>query len=265
MAGQEAADSRLGCLVSTESRALHNLDVQIKDHVFVVTGASYGIGLETARALTAGGGRVALLARSGEALTALAGELSGSLAVTVDVTDFGAFRAAIDKVHSHYGRIDGLINNAGRSYGATVEEIDPAVFDEIFHLNVLAPIIGMQAVIPYMRAQGGGCIVNINSGTTFMTIPGYSVYSSSKRALMGFSLTAREELAADGIIVSSVYPAVTATNFGVNRMGDSPHAPKSDYSKGDSAAFVAEFVVKAVLEGEADYFVNDYLKKLAGR
>ena len=239
--------------------------MQIQDHVFVVTGASSGIGLETARALTAAGGKVALLARSGDALAELAGELPGSLAVTVDVTDFEAFRSAIGQVQQHYGRIDGLINNAGRSYGATVEEIDPKVFDEIFHLNVLAPIIGMQAVIPIMRKQGGGSIVNINSGTTFMTIPGYSVYASSKRALMGFSLTAREELKGDGIIVSSVYPAVTATNFGVNRMGNSPHAPKGDYAKGDSPASVAGFVVKAVEEGESDYFVNDYLKGLAGK
>jgi short-subunit dehydrogenase len=239
--------------------------VQIRDHVFVVTGASSGIGLEVAKQLTAAGGKVALFARSGAALASLSAELAGSLAVTVDVTDFVAFRAALAKVHGHYGRIDGLINNAGRSYGATIEEIDPAIFDEVFHLNVLAPIVGMQAVIPYMRAQGGGCVVNINSGTTFMTIPGYSVYGSSKRALMGFSDTARLELEKDRIVVSSVYPAVTATNFGVNRMGNSLHAPKADYSKGDSAAFVAEFVVKAVVEGEADYFVNDYLKKLAGR
>ena len=72
-----------------------------------------------------------------------------------------------------------------------VEEIDPVVFDEIFHLNVLGPIVAMQTVIPLMRTQGGGSIVNVNSGTAFMTVPQYSVYSSSKRALLGFSLTAR--------------------------------------------------------------------------
>lgn len=239
--------------------------MQIKDRVFVVTGASSGIGLETARALNGQGGKVALLARSSDALAELAAELPESLPVTVDVTDSDAFRSAIEKVYEHYGRIDGLINNAGRSYGAMVEEIDPKIFDEIFHLNVLAPIIGMQAVIPIMRKQGGGCIVNINSGTSFMTIPGYSVYASSKRALMGFTTTAREELKGDGIVVSQVYPAVTATNFGVNRMGNSPNAPKADYSKGDSAASVAALVVKAVQEGDAEYFANDYLKSLAGR
>jgi NAD(P)-dependent dehydrogenase (short-subunit alcohol dehydrogenase family) len=73
----------------------------------------------------------------------------------------------VGAVHRHYRRIDGLVNNAGRSYAAAVEEIDPAPFDEIFHLDVLGPIVAMQAVIPLMRAQSGGSIVNINSGTAF--------------------------------------------------------------------------------------------------
>jgi short-subunit dehydrogenase len=78
----------------------------------------------------------------------------------------------------------------------------------------------MQAVIPMMRAQGGGSIVNIKSGTAFMTILQYSVYSASKRALLGFSLTARAELEKDGIVVSEIYPFITTTNFGKNRMGN---------------------------------------------
>src|SRR5579872_6701866 len=145
--------------------------MQIKDGVFIVTGASSGIGLSTAIALADRGAKVALLARSGDALAKLAEQLPGSLPVTVDMTDFDRVREAIRAVRQHYGRVDGLINNAGRSYAAAVEEIDPALFDEIFHLNVLGPIVAMQAVIPIMRQQGGGCIVNVNSGTAFMTIP----------------------------------------------------------------------------------------------
>lgn len=107
----------------------------------------------------------------------LAQQLPGSLPVTVDMTQFDRVREAVQLVHAHYSRIDGLVNNAGRSYAASVEEIDPALFDEIFHLNVLGPIVAMQAVIPPMRKQGAGSIVNINSGTAFMTIPQYSVYA----------------------------------------------------------------------------------------
>ena len=198
-------------------KGIHSL--RIDGRVFIVTGASSGIGLATARVLTARGGLVALIARNTQALDDLAATLPGSLAVTADMTNFEGIRRAIADIDRHYGRIDGLINNAGRSYAASVEEIDPAVFDEIFHLNVLGPIVAMQSVIPVYRRQGGGSIVNVNSGTTFMIIPKYSVYSSSKRALSGFSLTARAELADEGIVVSEVYPAITATNFGKNRMG----------------------------------------------
>ena len=239
--------------------------MQIKDGVFIVTGASSGIGLATAIALADRGARVAILARSADALQKLAQQLPQSLALTVDVTDFAAIREATQVVHKHYGRIDGLINNAGRSYAATVEEIDPALFDEIFHLNVLAPIVAMQAVIPVMRAQGGGSIVNINSGTAFMTIPQYSVYSASKRALLGFSLTARAELEKDRIVVSEIYPFITATNFGKNRMGNpAGGGPTSSYADGDKPEFVAGLILEAIEEGQAQYFANDHLRKMAG-
>jgi short-subunit dehydrogenase len=239
--------------------------MRIDGLAFIVTGASSGIGLATARAIAARGGRVALLARSAEALRALADTLPGSLPVVADMTDFDAIRRAVTDIERHFGRVDGLVNNAGRSYAASVEEIDPVLFDEIFHLNVLGPIIAMQAVIPIFRRQGGGSIVNVNSGTAFMTIPQYSVYSSSKRALLGFSLTARAELAADGIVVSEVYPFITATNFGKNRMGNpTGGGPSSNYGAGDTPEFVADIIVKAIEEGEAQYFANDRLRQLAG-
>jgi len=238
--------------------------MQIENHVFIVTGASSGIGLATARLLAAKGGKVALLARSKDALEDLARELPGSLPVVVDVTDFSALRAAVAAVHAHYGRIDGLINNAGRSYAAAVEEIDPALFDEIMHLNVLGPIVAMQAAIPVMRAAGAGSIVNVNSGTAFMTIPQYSVYSASKRALLGFSLTARMELEKDGIVVSEVYPFVTATNFGKNRMGNpAGGGPASNYAAGDAPEFVGGLILQAIQEGSAQYFASDRMRQMA--
>lgn len=238
--------------------------MQIKDHVFIVTGASSGIGLSTAIALSNRGGKVALLARSGDALQQLAKQLPGSLPVTADMTKFDQVREAVRAVHQHYGRLDGLINNAGRGYAAAIEEIEPALFDEIFHLNVLGPIVAMQAAIPLMRAQGGGSIVNINSGTAFMALPKYGVYSASKRALLGFSLTGRAELEKDHIVVSEVYPFITATNFGKNRMGTpAGGGPSSNYAAGDKPEFVASLVLKAIEEGQAQYFANDNLRKMA--
>jgi short-subunit dehydrogenase len=239
--------------------------MQVNDRVFIVTGASSGIGLSTAMALHERGAKVALLARGADALQELARQLPGSLPITADMTQFERVREAVRAVHRHYGRVDGLINNAGRSYAAALEEIDPALFDEIFHLNVLGPIVAMQAVIPLMRAQGGGSIVNINSGTAFMTVPQYSVYSSSKRALLGFSLTARAELEKDHIVVSEIYPVVTATNFGKNRMGSpAGGGPPSNYAAGDKPQFIADLVLQAIAEGQAQYFANDRLRKMAG-
>ena len=238
--------------------------MQIENRVFVVTGASSGIGLATAKALGAGGAKVALLARSRDALETLAGQIPGSLAIVADMTGFASVRDGVARASAHYGRIDGLINNAGRSYAAAVADIEPEHFDEIFRLNVLGPIVAMQAVIPVMRAQGAGSIVNVNSGTAFMTIPGYSVYSASKRALLGFSLTARMELEKDGIVVSEVYPFVTATNFGKNRMGKAGAGPTGNYADGDPPEFVAGLILKAIEEGGAQYFANDRIRKLAG-
>jgi short-subunit dehydrogenase len=236
--------------------------MQISDHVFIVTGASSGIGLSTAEALSARGAKVALIARNTHALRDLAARLPDSLPLTADVTDFAALTKAINDVHDHYGRLDGLINNAGRGYGAPVEKIDPVAFTEIFTLNVLAPIVGMQTVIPIMRAAGAGVIINVNSGTSFMTIPDYSVYSASKRALLGVTQTARGELAADGIVVSEVYPGMTATDFGKNRLGSG--GATTDYSVGDPPEQVADLIVAAIEGGEAQYFINDFLRKLAG-
>src|SRR6266436_6004000 len=101
--------------------------MQIKDRVFIVTGASSGIGLATAIALSDRGAKVALLARSSDALQELARKLPGSLPVTVDMTQFDRVREAVRAVHQHYGRVDCLVNNAGRSYAASVEEIDPFI------------------------------------------------------------------------------------------------------------------------------------------
>src|SRR5215475_612464 len=101
----------------------HQLSMQIKDRVFIVTGASSGIGLSTAAALAGRGAKVALLARTQDALEKLSARLFDSLPIVADMTDFKAVRQAVRIANDHYGRIDGLVNNAGRSYAAAVEKI----------------------------------------------------------------------------------------------------------------------------------------------
>ena len=123
-----------------------------------------------------------------------------------------------------------------------LKEIEPHLFDEIFHLNVLGPIIAMQAVIPIMRGTSKRrlhCQREFRNGL-YLTVPQYSVYSASKRALLGFSLTARAELEKDKIVVSEVYPFITATSFGNSRMGNpAAGGPSANYAAGDKPEFVA--------------------------
>lgn len=122
----------------------------------------------------------------------------------------------------HYGRIDVLINNAGRGMWNSAESTDLDQYRGMMELNVFGPLAAMQAVIPFMRKQGGGVIINISSGVSRMFIPGLSAYASTKYALNAISLTARTELAADNIRVGIMLPGMTATDFGRNALGARP-------------------------------------------
>jgi NAD(P)-dependent dehydrogenase (short-subunit alcohol dehydrogenase family) len=187
--------------------------MDLSNSVVLVTGASSGIGAATAQAASRAGARVVLAARRQDRIRRLAAGLGDALAVGCDVTDAGqvadAVRATVDK----FGRLDVLVNNAGQGLTASVEETDPAGFRAILDLNLTAPLITMQAVLPLMRAQGGGAIVNVSSGTVFSVLPLSGAYAASKQGLAMLSATARLELAGDGIVVSTFYPFVTSTEF----------------------------------------------------
>ncbi len=188
--------------------------MRIQGKVVLITGASSGIGAATAKYLTARGACVALAARSADALRILSAILPDSFVVPTDMTDAVAVRRMIEATWEHYGRLDVLINNAGRGGGGPVAGVALDEVRALIELNLYGPIVAMQAAIPYMRAQGSGAIVNIGSGTTKMALPGVGIYSGTKSFLHQLSLTARAELARDQIVVSIVHPYLTATNFG---------------------------------------------------
>lgn len=190
--------------------------MKVKNKVAIITGASSGIGLATAQLLSQEGARVVLAARSLDKLQKLSKELPGSLVVQADMTKEEDVKKMVHEALKRFGKIDILVNNAGRGYDAFIEEIDTAKFKELFSLNLLGPVLAMQQVLPIMKKQGEGVIINISSGTALMALPGMSAYSSLKRALVGISLTAREELKNDGISVSVIYPYITATAFEKN-------------------------------------------------
>jgi NADP-dependent 3-hydroxy acid dehydrogenase YdfG len=181
--------------------------------VMVVTGASAGIGEATARLAAQHGARLVLAARRIDRLEALAADLGEAVPVQTDMRDPEQIRRMIDRAVSAYGTVDVLVNNAGQGLHVPVEQIRLEDFTAVTELNVYGPLLAMQAVIPLMREAGGGHIVNVSSGTTLMTPVGTAGYAATKAALNMLSAGARAELAGDGIVVSTVYPFVTATEF----------------------------------------------------
>jgi len=239
--------------------------MNIQDKVIVVTGASYGIGEATAKLLTQKGGRVALVARSADKIKKISSGLASSFAVTCDMSKEDDVRAMIGRVKDHFGRIDVLVNNAGRGYGAPVEQIEMPKLRSLYELNVFGPLVAMQAVIPIMRAQGSGAIVNISSGTSLMYIPNVGAYSSTKRALNGLSLTARAELAKQNITVGVVHPYITTSEFYKNALtpgGSAPgHIPVSgNMPPPDTSEYVAEKILEAIESGAAEVYAHDWMK-----
>jgi len=190
--------------------------MEIKNKVVVVTGASDGIGEAIAKKLAHAGAKVVLAARSDEKLAALASELPGSIAVHTDMTQQADIQNLIERAMEVDGRIDILINNAGQGMYSPMEQIDIDKYKHIMNLNVYGPLYAMQLAIPHMRKEGGGMILNISSRVSKNYYPNLSAYASTKYALNAISLTGREELKKDNIIVSVFHPKMTATSFGKN-------------------------------------------------
>lgn len=231
----------------------------LKDKVAIVTGASSGIGLATAKLFADYGAKVALVARSRDKLEALAKELPGSLAVPCDISDPASVASMVRTVHEHYGRIDILVNNAGRGYDCPLESIDLDAYIDLLKLNVVGQLAAMQAVFPIMKAQGSGSVVSISSGLSVRYMPNVGAYSSTKRALNGLTLTAREEWAPFGIVVSLVHPVMTNTDFFFNKANGRPaDGVPNPYLNGDSPEKVALTIFRAVVTGEAEMVVRDW-------
>jgi short-subunit dehydrogenase len=241
--------------------------MNVQNKVVIVTGASSGIGLATAKLFSEKGAKLSLVARSEEKLEQLSKKLPDSMAVPADMTKPDEIKENIKRTEAHFGRIDALINCAGQGYDAPIERTDLDIFRHIFDLDVVGPLVAMQQVIPVMRRQGGGGIINVSSGTALMYLPNNGAYSAMKRALASISLTAREELKRDGIVVSVVYPYITLTDFEKNTIkdpsltheepqGTSPFPP-------DTAEYMAQKILEGVESGEPEIFAHEWMKKTA--
>jgi short-subunit dehydrogenase len=232
--------------------------VEITDKVAIITGASGGIGLATARLFAERGARVALVARSAERIEQLATELSGSLGLPTDMRDTAAVRQMIAQVQQHYGCIDILLNNAGQGMHVPVAEADLDQYRAVFELNVVSVLNAMQAVVPVMRAQeSGGVIINISSGLSRRIVPGVGPYASTKYALNALTLTARMELAPDNIRVGLMLPGITATEFARNAVRmTAGQTERHRTLPADLPEHVAEKILEAVETEAAEVYAD---------
>lgn len=180
--------------------------------VVLITGVSSGIGEATARTMALAGYRVFGGARSPKTVTPVPGvEL-----VQLDVRDEGQVRSAVETVLSAAGQIDILINNAGLSLVGPVEATSLSEARALFETNVFGVLSTTNAVLPAMRRQGSGLIVNISSVLGFLPAPFMGLYASSKHALEGLSETLDHEVREFGVRVVLVEPSFTNTKLDTN-------------------------------------------------
>lgn len=219
----------------------------------------------TAQALACAGAKLALLSRSSDLLEKLADEMQAqgteAIAVPADMRDPEQVKQAVAKTVEHFGRIDILINNAGQSVLGTIADLDLDYFQQIFDLNVIGPVAAMQAVIPIMRKQGGGIIINVSSMVSKMKLQGLAGYACTKSALNMISDTARDELASDNIRVISVFPRTTATDFHVSALGGAPGRQRPAPSrtgpvKVDTPEHVADRILRAAIEEPEEQYME---------
>ena len=230
----------------------------IKDKAILLTGASSGIGRATALMLAREQARLFLVARRGDLLKTLGDEVKrlGGIAHTqvLDLSRCEDVETMVRAAQEKLGRIDVLVNNAAFGYFGTVEHTQPSLVREIVAVNFEAPLIATQRVIPIMRRQGSGHIINISSVAGKRGIPLSGIYSATKFAMNGLSEALRVELQDSGIVVSSVYPAGTRTEFGdAIRKGDVKGTFKP-IGHSQSAEEVARSIVKCIRKPKVEVY-----------
>ncbi|MFE1949463.1 SDR family NAD(P)-dependent oxidoreductase [Streptomyces sp. NPDC059524] len=183
--------------------------------VVVVTGGARGMGAAFARRLVAEGAKVVVgdvLVKEGEALAAELGAGS-ALFTELDVTSEASWNAAVARAEEAFGGVTGLVNNAGVVHRCPIEELSEADYRRVIDVNEVGVFLGMKAVLPSMRAAGGGSIVNISSLGGVIGFPYIISYVASKWAVRGMTKAAAQEFAPYGIRVNSVHPGMVATEM----------------------------------------------------
>jgi short-subunit dehydrogenase len=239
----------------------------IDQQVVVVTGASQGIGRETALQLATRGASLVLAARNEEALGELKTQverLGGQAeAVRTDVAEADQVERLGQRAIERFGRIDTWVNNAAVSIYATVEQLEPEEMERLVRVNLLGQMFGARVAIRHMRPQGGGTIVNVGSALSDRAVPLQSAYVATKHGIAGFSEALRLEMLHEetGIEVVLILPSSMNTplfNFARSKLGVQPMPVPPVYEP----RVVAEAIVHAAEHGGREIVVGGWGKLL---
>ena len=182
--------------------------------VWFITGASKGMGLEITKAVLNNGDRVIATSRNADTLLEnIDGHKDNILPMALDITNETAVEDVISKGIELFGRIDVVVNNAGYNLLGNIEELSDTEFRQIMNVNVFAMAHIIRKVLPYLRRQGSGHIINTSSMMGYRSYPGNGSYSASKFAVIGLSEALAQEVAPFGIKVTILAPGTFRTNF----------------------------------------------------
>jgi NAD(P)-dependent dehydrogenase (short-subunit alcohol dehydrogenase family) len=213
-----------------------------KSAVWFITGCSTGFGRELARQVLERGQRAVVTARNPDSLQEFAAKHpQAALVLNLDVTDPTQIAAAVKQTEAHFGRLDVLVNNAGYGYAAAIEEGEDAVIRAMFEVNVFGLAAMTRAVLPIMRKQRSGHILNLSSVAGVLGIPGVGYYNASKFAVEGMSEALAKEAAPLGIRVTIVEPGPFRTDFS-GRSLKTPTTGVADYA--ETAGARRELIMK---------------------
>jgi NADP-dependent 3-hydroxy acid dehydrogenase YdfG len=187
----------------------------IADKVVVITGASSGLGAETARHLVKAGARVVLGARRIERLESLGSKLHlhPEAIVKTDVTERAQVQALVDRAVQLYGRVDVMLNNAGLMPSSMLDKLKVDEWDRMIDVNIKGVLYGIAAVLPYMQKQMSGQIINVSSVAGHKVGPGGAVYAGTKWAVRAISEGLRQEVKPWNIRTTIVSPGAVATEL----------------------------------------------------
>jgi short-subunit dehydrogenase len=233
--------------------------MELAGKIAVVSGASMGIGEAIAKIFVEHGAAVVLLSRDAARAEAARSRLPGAdqtLALACDVRNREEIDRTIGLTMHHFGRIDIWVNNAGRGLLDSVASVGRSEYQEIFETNLFGSLEAMKAVIPIMRQQTEGCIINISSVAGHIPLPFHAIYSASKFAMNAIGKAARLELAGTGIHVLTVCPGHVRTEFGRNAIrGQEQKVVRPASLRGVSPERVARAVLQGYLKRKREVIV----------